>query len=104
MQIFSTTIMKVLQAQNNMLLPALLAFVSFLLNIGMNVWFIKSYGFLGSSLATSATRTVQVRPPSMHPSTIRGSPWEALLGVRGWRCAVSLKMAWAADSAVGRAA
>jgi Na+-driven multidrug efflux pump len=57
-QILGLLLLKVLQAQNEMLAPAILGIATFLVNIGMNFVFIRAYGFLGAPLATSASRVL----------------------------------------------
>ena len=56
MQILGLQLIKVLQAQNEMLVPAALGIGVFLLNIGMNLFFIRQLGFLGAPIATTVSR------------------------------------------------
>jgi hypothetical protein len=56
MQILGLLLLKVLQAQNEMLAPAMLGISAFLVNIGTNFIFIRAYGFLGAPIATTLSR------------------------------------------------
>lgn len=56
LQILGLQLIKVLQAQNEMLAPAALGIGVFLLNIGMNLFFIRRLGFLGAPIATTVSR------------------------------------------------
>jgi hypothetical protein len=58
MQILGLLLLKVLQAQNEMLAPAILGISAFLLNIGTNFIFIRAYGFLGAPIATTVSRVL----------------------------------------------
>lgn len=58
LQILGLLLVKVLQAQNEMLAPAALGIAAFLVNIGMNFIFIRALGFLGAPIATTASRVL----------------------------------------------
>jgi hypothetical protein len=58
MQILGLLLLKVLQAQNEMLAPAMLGISAFLVNIGTNFIFIRAYGFLGAPIATTVSRVL----------------------------------------------
>ncbi|MEW5310404.1 MAG: hypothetical protein WDW38_002204 [Sanguina aurantia] len=57
--IWTICLMKYLQTQNVMALPALVTVIAFFLNIAANAILIPHFGFLGSPMATSCTRIVQ---------------------------------------------
>ncbi|KAK9809481.1 hypothetical protein WJX73_002316 [Symbiochloris irregularis] len=57
--VWSLIIMKALQAQNVMWIPAIVTVVSFFVNIGCNYVLISLYGFEGAAYAQSASRIIQ---------------------------------------------
>ncbi|GIL81053.1 hypothetical protein Vretimale_9243 [Volvox reticuliferus] len=56
---WGTVLTKYLQVQNIMLLPSLIAVVTFLLNIAFNAALVRTIGFRGAPLATSLSRWAQ---------------------------------------------
>ncbi|MEW5307133.1 MAG: hypothetical protein WDW36_009548 [Sanguina aurantia] len=58
-EMWSLILMKYLQTQNVMALPALVTVTAFFLNIGANAVMIPIFGFVGSAMATSSTRIIQ---------------------------------------------
>ncbi|MEW5310402.1 MAG: hypothetical protein WDW38_002203 [Sanguina aurantia] len=56
---WSLIMMKYLQTQNVMALPAMVTVTAFFLNIGANAVMIPIFGFVGSAMATSSTRIIQ---------------------------------------------
>ena len=57
-QLLGLQLIKVLQAQNQVVAPAVLSVMAVVVNIGANFHFIHNYGFLGAPLATTASRFI----------------------------------------------